>query len=554
MQRRLSAILAADMVDYTRMMAENEAKTLGLIRELRDVYLEPAVIKAGGEIMKRMGDGWIIAFPTVHQLVKCTIGFQQSLAGHADIKLRTAAHIGEIVEDESDFYGAGVNLTQRLQTEAPPGGFLVSVDLLRQLPGEFSELFDDAGSFRLKGIPFPVDAYLWRPRERAKDVSGELPSISVEEFEYAPENSETRSIVSDLRHQLLGSLSRRTGVRVVDGQGGETVNCLYRLQGRLRMAQSKGRLNLSLLMGDSGVVAWSRQYEADAQDPFRFSDDLFERANADLRIQINAFDGSRLAALSDDELSVSELRTRAAQLVHDGTVSSHERARILLERAIVLSPEDAMSLAMHVEVVLFLRAAKHQELEPAELELLGRNIDRAVEYTPRSDYIRFVRALFSLWGSVDPEEAKKDIDRCLTINRNYPWGLMVLGLYHAGNGDFDEAIIALEQAIELSDSDPLLPLILYVASLVLYCAGKDRLSLEKIEHAIDLHPGQWAFFIVKSLNQQNLGEGEMARRSLDKARSLDEEPLILAPAIRLPESHSGLMEKLAPRSRSPGRT
>ena len=336
MQRRLSAILAVDMVDYTRLMAESETKAIGLIRELKDSHLEPLVIDAGGEILKRMGDGWIIAFPSIQQLVGCAIEFQENLSAHPDITLRTAAHIGEIVEDENDFYGSGVNLTQRLQTEAPPGGMLISADLYRQLSGDEAKLFEDAGSFLLKNIPLPVNAYQWRPgRNRKTGLHGELPSISIEPFEYAPENSETRSIVSDIRHQLLGVMSQRTGVRIKDGAGHPGDASLYVLRGRLRLAGSSGRLQLSMLITDTGSVVWSRQYEANCEDVFRFSDDIVKLANADLRIQINAFDGNRLADLADEELSISELRTRAAHVFHEGTVAGHTRAQMLMERAVV---------------------------------------------------------------------------------------------------------------------------------------------------------------------------------------------------------------------------
>jgi adenylate cyclase len=103
MDRRLSAILVVDMVDYTRQMAQDESRTIELIRELRHVYVEPLVLKAGGEILKRMGDGWIIAFASIQQLVECAIEFQEKLAGHGGIHLRTAGHIGEIVFDEDEF-------------------------------------------------------------------------------------------------------------------------------------------------------------------------------------------------------------------------------------------------------------------------------------------------------------------------------------------------------------------------------------------------------------------------------------------------------------------
>ena len=113
---RLAALMVVDVVDYTRLMDRDEAAAINAIRELKSKHLEPKAVEKGGEILKRMGDGWIIAFSSVPATVGCATQVQTTLAGHPVIKLRIGAHIGEIIEDETDFYGAGVNLASRLQT------------------------------------------------------------------------------------------------------------------------------------------------------------------------------------------------------------------------------------------------------------------------------------------------------------------------------------------------------------------------------------------------------------------------------------------------------
>lgn len=151
--------MIADMVDYSRLMERDQSAAIGAIRDLKRTHFEPEVIANNGEVLKRMGDGWVLAFSSVSAAVNCAMTVQKKLADHKTIKLRLGAHIGEITEDEDDFYGPGVNLAQRIQTEAPPGGLMISQDLYRQLPGETAADFKDAGSFKLKNIALPVNLF-----------------------------------------------------------------------------------------------------------------------------------------------------------------------------------------------------------------------------------------------------------------------------------------------------------------------------------------------------------------------------------------------------------
>ena len=127
------------------MMNADQDATIQAVRELKNHQLEPILSDFGGEILKRMGDGWIIAFSSISAALDSAIQVQKNLHGHKNLKLRIGCHLGEIVEDEDDFYGAGVNITQRIQTEAPPGGVMISEDLFRQLSDDRAKLLNEAG-------------------------------------------------------------------------------------------------------------------------------------------------------------------------------------------------------------------------------------------------------------------------------------------------------------------------------------------------------------------------------------------------------------------------
>ena len=118
MRSRITTLMFVDMVGYSAMMNANQDATIQAVRELKNHQLEPVLSDFGGEILKRMGDGWIIAFSSISAALDSAIQVQKNLYGHRKLKLRIGCHLGEIVEDEDDFYGAGVNITQRIQTEA----------------------------------------------------------------------------------------------------------------------------------------------------------------------------------------------------------------------------------------------------------------------------------------------------------------------------------------------------------------------------------------------------------------------------------------------------
>ena len=135
MHSQLAVLMFADIVGYSAMMEADQDQTIDAVRSLRLEMLEPAVGAHAGRVLKRLGDGWIISFTSVSACVDCAMSLQAKLQTETELKLRIGAHIGEIVSDGEDFYGSGLNIAQRIEAEAPPGGLMVSEDLFRQLSG-----------------------------------------------------------------------------------------------------------------------------------------------------------------------------------------------------------------------------------------------------------------------------------------------------------------------------------------------------------------------------------------------------------------------------------
>ncbi len=535
MRARLAVILMADLVGYTSAMEADQSLAIGLIRELRDKLLEPEAVRRGGEILKRMGDGWIIAFPSVSAAIETAQFVQLSLVDHEKIRLRMAAHLGEIVQDEADIYGAGINITARLQTEAPPGGVMISEDLRRQLDKKFSAGFSDAGTFDLKNLALPVNGFQWRPATQREIEHTELPSIAVEPVTSAPETRETLEVCADLQEQLVHSLSRRTGVRVIATDSTSETKATYSLRCRLRCRETEARISSSLTRLGDGQVTWSRFLNGSSEDLFELSDRAAEQLSNDLRLQINAFDGDRLSDIPDDQLSPSELRSRAAMLFYRATIEDYNHAGKLLERALRLDPENGSGLAMWCEAKLYPLEACYREPDPDLRTRIIESSNKAVQAAPRSDYCWYTRAQVRARLARDLHGARKDIDRIFRLNPSYVLGMEASGYTEVIAGNWEAARNSLVGAVSRSKEDPFLPYRLYPLSIAHMMAGDKQLAIEAISDATEMRPYCRHFWLVKAWILKKSGMQSKAETAAERAKALSEKADILAQNLHLPE-------------------
>ena len=545
MKSRLAVIMVADVVGYSRMMAEDEEASIVAVRDLNETYVRPHSNNHGGEILKRMGDGWIIAFGSVHAGIACALELLQTLSGNENLKIRIGAHIGEIVEDDEDFYGAGVNLASRLQGQAPPGGMMVSQDLFRQLTGQLAAQFEDAGSFDLKNIPYPVQGYQWRPAQKKKGnaAKGELPTLLVEEFEFAPATDEIRSHAEELREQILMNLSRRTGIKTIES-GGEGVKTVYRIRGRLRVSGAKARMNLSMVLCETGETLFSRNYDGDITDIFEFGDQITAKINADLRVQINAYDANRHEALADDELSISELRSRAARCYYSATYAGWQRAVDLMERAVELTPDDPMSLAMLAIGDLMLHGARNETMPPERVAVLEQGLNLAIKAAPKVDFLYSTRANLNSIIKHDAAAALRDAEQCMRLNPTYLIGIGALALAKILSDDLATAIERLEYSMGLSSDDPLEPQRTYPLAMTYYLSGQFEKALPVVERLIHANPEDRVLHKLQAMTLRELGDGEGAAKCEDRVAKMPFKPSIASIRIGLPVKYDAFADEL----------
>ena len=224
MERKLAAILAADVVGYSRLIAEDEARTLDALRALRRELFEPLVAEHRGEVVKRMGDGWLVSFASVVDAAQCAIQVQERLSGHDRIKLRIGVHLGDIVHEDEDIYGDGVNIASRLQEVAEPGGLLISGTAYESVIGRLDSEFREAGEHSLKNISRPIRAWQWIGHQQidqpmtttaSSSLLSDKPSIAVLPFVNMSNDPDQEFLADGIAEDLTTALSRFRSLFVI---------------------------------------------------------------------------------------------------------------------------------------------------------------------------------------------------------------------------------------------------------------------------------------------------------------------------------------------------
>ncbi|MGA9412228.1 MAG: adenylate/guanylate cyclase domain-containing protein [Roseobacter sp.] len=546
MRSRITTLMVVDMVGYSSMMNANQDAAISAVRELKHDRLEPVLDNFGGEVLKRMGDGWIVAFASINSALDSAIQVQTNLYDHPTIKLRIGCHLGEIVEDDDDFYGTGVNITQRIQTEAPPGGVMVSEDFYRQLSTEQSAVLSDAGAFNLKNISQPVRLFQWRPAPGSSGKPGDVPSIAVQSFDYAPVDPEVEALAGDLRDQLIVRVSRRKGVSVFDASAKLIKAATYDLRGRVRIAGGRGRLTVTLISRADARPVWSQTYEAQTEDVFAFCDTVLEQAEGDLRLQTNAFDGDRLASLPVEDLSVSELRARAANEFYRVTIESWEEALVLIERAISLSPLDGMARCMRVEAQLMLYGARYESMPDDIRKRCEGDLNTAVMQLPKSDYVIWARANFRLAVQDDAPGARADLKRGRQLNPAYLENHELEGQIMLRESDFVGADAAFSRLVERGEQDPLQPYRLFMRGVARYCNGNFEGAAEDASAAHDMRPNEAGHLKLRAMALTKMQLHEQAEACLYAALNLSQAPMMTTKPPVLPPDCRWVLDRLKP--------
>ena len=315
MERKLAAILAADVVGYSRLMSKDETGTLAALKACETDVIEPTVSKHKGRIFKRMGDGYLVEFASAVDAVECALAWQDQLKAHEHqpLKFRIGINLGDVILEGDDIYGDGVNVAARLESMAQPGCITLSDDVFCQVRDRLEVNFDDLGEQELKNILHPVRVWEWRcklalPRrlQNAKLTLPEKPSVVLLPFRNLTGDEKQDFFAEGLRIDIQNALTQVSGLFLIatgsanalrgtapqDASDGLGVQ--YALQGSVRMMGNRVRVTAELMDASADQVVWAEQFDRTLDDSFDLQDEITEKVLTAVNVKLVAGEQAKI--------------------------------------------------------------------------------------------------------------------------------------------------------------------------------------------------------------------------------------------------------------------
>ena len=314
------------------------------------------------------------------------------------------------------------------------------------------------------------------------------------------------------------------------------------------MSGTRARFSVSLILRRDMTTLWTESYDGDVTDPFAFVDDILPVVSSDLRLQTIQYDGNRLAHLKNSQLSVSELRARAAGLFFKQTLESWEEGYAALDRAVQLSPTDGMSLAMRAQSRLNLSNIKFETLSDAEIAQIGRDLDVAVVESPNSDFVFWARGAYRMRALRDLKAAASDIEYSRQINPTFLGFVDLITQMALLESQPQKAVEALASYVQMTSNDPFRVTRLAFTSRVYLAAGDFAMARLTAREAVDLRPMDRGLQLLKALACQKAGDTRGLSEARSAASRLPKQPSIAVNQLTLPPEMEWINDALHPQA------
>jgi adenylate cyclase len=483
LERRLAAILALDVVGFSRLTGIDEEGTLAVLKAHRRDLIDPTVMAARGRIIKTTGDGLLAEFSSSVAAVRCAVMIQQGMGERnagvpADrrMALRIGVHVGDVVVDEADLLGDGVNIAARLEGVADPGGVAISEDVWRQVQGKVGAAFADAGEVRLKNIAAPVRVFRLEIAEVSSlDVPGagtsasvpmpEIPSLAVLPFQNMSGDPDQEFFADGLVEDIITTLSKLTGLRVVARnssfvykgravdvrEAGQQLGVRYVLEGSVRRAGNRIRITTQLIDTRSGSHVWAERYDRPLDDIFAVQDEITLVLATEMQVRLTEGEQARRHYTTTSNVEAWSLWMQGLTLYRTAiTRDNCGRALALWQKARTLDPD-----------------------APALNAMIG--------------FMHCADARFGWWQdrASAMAEARRFTELTFAVDPDHPDAHVTSGYLGMMEGDWPRAIHHVRKAVE---SAPGSADAAVMASFILACAGHPQEAVPLIERAMQLSP------------------------------------------------------------------
>jgi adenylate cyclase len=543
MERRLAAIVCADVAGYSRLMGADEAGTHAAFKAHRSA-IYPIILNHGGRIVKNTGDGFLLEFPSIVGAVESAVAMQALMAERnnhlpADrvMQFRLGIHMGDVMADEDEVFGDDVNIAVRLETVAAPGGLAVSAKAYNEAGKHLGVTLVDAGSYRFKNIEQPINIWTWEPggsdtRGREPRHSSNLPAqyrtaiVGVLPFVNLSDSAD--EYFSDgLTEDLIHALSLQSFYRVLSrnatfsfkGKNLSTrliareIDATYLIQGSVRRAGTKIRVTAELIAPEKGEQLWTGRYDRDMGDLFAMQDEITTNLCAALAPEIYRAEASAPIRSSSTDLTAWDRFLRGLSHYYRQTKTDFEASIALFREAVALDPELSIARAYLATILLqgvhfgWIRSTRELWAEAMSLA------ESSVRLDPRSS---FAFSLLSYVHAMEGHyEAALDAGKRAVELNPYDMGARgVFGFCHLAIGEHRQAVELFSTAVQRGNSDPRFQWGALNA-FSHYLLRQYDASLSWSREALYLNPNHLQVLAVRAAALAQLGRAEEAEKAAE---------------------------------------
>jgi len=543
--RRLAAILAADVAGYSRLIGADESGTLTRLKAIRAELIDPTIAAQNGRLVKTTGDGLLVEFSSVVDALRCATEVQAGMAERngtvpADkrIQFRIGINMGDIVVEDGDIFGDGVNVAARLEGLAEPGGICVSARVQEDAAGKLELAFEDMGEQALRNIARPVRAYrvatgpVSAPAQQPHALAlPDKPSIAVLPFANMSADPDQEFFADGIAEDIITALSRYPFLfvisrnssftykgRAVDVKAvGSELGVRYVLEGSLRKSGNRVRVTAQLVDAETGNHIWAERYDRDLVDIFTVQDEITEAVTIAVAPAIRNAELQRAARKPTESLDAWAAYQRGLWHFFKLTPEDNILAQGFFQQAIDVDPTFAggyRGLAMaYGQAVTDFRARTPIEAH-SSAESLAR---RAIALDPADAEAHSTLAGVKLYARGDYEGALAEAQRALALSPNLASAHGTLAQTLIFSGQPEEGLVALERSIRLDPHNRMPQVRLNLLTLGLYFSRKYEASAEVAKRALRLNPEYPLTYRWLAAALGQLGRTAEAKEALERA-------------------------------------
>jgi TolB-like protein len=546
-ERRLTAILAADVVGYSRLMGADEEGTLAQLKAHRRALVDPKIAEHRGRIVKTTGDGMLVEFASVVDALRCAVEVQRGMVERnaevpqdKRIEFRVGIHEGDIIIEEGDIFGDGVNVAARLEGLAEPGGICISSRVREDTEGKLEIAFEDAGEQQLKNIARAVRVYRVRlsgiePSSRPALPLPDKPSIAVLPFQNMSGDPEQEYFADGMVDEIITALSRFHHLfviarnssftykgRVVDVKHvGRELGVRYVLEGSVRKAANRVRIIGQLVDAATGAHLWADHFDGGLEDIFDLQDQVTASVVAAIDPKLIEAEMARAKRKPTESLDAYDYVIRGLACCYQWTREAVNEALRLSYKAMELDPEYASAYSLAAGCYTWRWGNGWIKDSAREIAEIARVARRAIELG-KDDAVALAWGGWALAFVVhELDEAASSIDRALVLNTNLAAAWYIGGIIRIYLGEPDVGIAHLAHAMRLNPLDQFLFGMENGLALGHFCAGRYEEAASWAEKSLRHRPNYPGALRVAAASNALAGRLETAQKTIRRLSEAD---------------------------------